>query len=55
MRIAKKQNRALGFKTSVRIVNAALAGGETNFVKILSAVNACGRTVAFNLEHIKAL
>lgn len=51
---AKKQNHALGFKTPVGVVNDALASGQANFIKILSAVNAGCIAITFDLEDIEA-
>jgi hypothetical protein len=55
MRVAKKQNSTLGFKTPVSIVNDAFPGREANFIKVLSAINSCDITIAFYLENIKPL
>ena len=55
MRVAKKQNSAFLFKTSICIVDDAFACSMADFIKIFSAVNACSISIALYLEHIKSL
>lgn len=55
MRIAKKQNSALSFKTPVGIVNDNLACCQASFVKILSAVKTRYIPIALYFKHIKSL
>jgi hypothetical protein len=53
--IAEKQNRPLGVKAAVGIMNDALSRRQADFIKVLSAVSAGCRTIAFDLKDIKAL
>lgn len=54
MWIAKKQDGPFLLKTSIGIIDNALARGQTNFVKILSTINFGRTTILLNFKHIEA-